>query len=42
VRDAARNNYRFSSILTGIINSTPFQMRKKLEPEVAADRVASR
>jgi hypothetical protein len=34
VRDAAANNYRFSSILMGIINSTPFQMRMKasLEP----------
>jgi hypothetical protein len=28
VRDAARNNYRFSSIVMGIVNSAPFQMRK--------------
>jgi hypothetical protein len=28
VRDAARHNYRFSSIVMGIVNSTPFQMRK--------------
>ncbi len=28
VRDAARDNYRFSSIVMGIVKSTPFQMRK--------------
>ena len=27
VRDAARDNYRFSSVLMGIVQSTPFQMR---------------
>jgi hypothetical protein len=27
-RDSARNNYRFSSIVLGIVRSTPFQMRK--------------
>jgi mono/diheme cytochrome c family protein len=27
-RDAARSNYRFSSIVLGIVKSTPFQMRK--------------
>jgi hypothetical protein len=27
VRDAARGNYRFSSIVRGIVHSTPFQMR---------------
>ena len=27
-RDAARNNYRFSSIVLGIVKSTPFQMKK--------------
>jgi hypothetical protein len=27
VRDAARNNYRFSAIIMGIVRSTPFQMR---------------
>jgi Protein of unknown function (DUF1585) len=31
VRDAARNNYRFSSIVMGIVNSVPFQMRKASE-----------
>jgi hypothetical protein len=28
VRDAARDNYRFSSIVIGIVKSAPFQMRK--------------
>ena len=28
VRDAARDNYRFSSIVMGIVNSMPFRMRK--------------
>jgi hypothetical protein len=28
VRDAARNNFRFSSLISGIVNSTPFQMRR--------------
>jgi hypothetical protein len=27
VRDASRDNYRFSSLILGIVNSTPFQMR---------------
>jgi hypothetical protein len=27
-RDSARNNYRFSSIVIGIVKSTPFQMKK--------------
>ena len=29
VRDAEQNDYRFSSILMGIVNSDPFQMRTK-------------
>jgi hypothetical protein len=28
VRDAARENYRFSSIVMGIVKSPPFQMRR--------------
>jgi hypothetical protein len=36
VRDAAANNYRFSSIVLGVVNSTPFQKRIKT-PEDAAD-----
>jgi hypothetical protein len=31
VRDAGKNNYRFSSIVLGIVKSTPFQMRVKTE-----------
>jgi hypothetical protein len=27
VRDAARDNYRFSSLVMGIVRSAPFQMR---------------
>jgi len=29
VRDAEQNDYQFSSILMGIVNSDPFQMRTK-------------
>jgi hypothetical protein len=28
VRDARNNNYQFSSLIMGVINSTPFQMRR--------------
>ena len=28
LRDAASDNYRWSSIILGIVNSTPFQMRR--------------
>ena len=31
VRDAGKNNYRFSSIVLGIVKSAPFQMRVKTE-----------
>jgi hypothetical protein len=31
VRDAAKNNYRFSAIILGIVKSPPFQMRTKGE-----------
>jgi hypothetical protein len=30
-RDASRQNYRFSALITGIVKSTPFQMKKRLE-----------
>jgi hypothetical protein len=39
VHDAARNNYKFSSILMGIINSAPFQMRINALPD--NDRLAA-
>jgi hypothetical protein len=36
VRDAARDDYRFSAIVTGIVNSVPFRMRRAQEPAAAA------
>ncbi len=38
VRDAARNDYRFSSLVVGVVKSMPFQMRKAPEssPTLAA------
>jgi mono/diheme cytochrome c family protein len=32
VRDAERNDYRFSSIVLGIVKSAPFQMNMKVQP----------
>ncbi|HAB16166.1 MAG TPA: hypothetical protein DCE44_06930 [Verrucomicrobiales bacterium] len=32
VRDAKANDYRFSSIIVGIVNSAPFTMRKAAGP----------
>jgi hypothetical protein len=41
VRDGARDNYRFSSIVLGIVRSVPFQMRLKSPPgEGSATRTA--
>jgi mono/diheme cytochrome c family protein len=34
LRDAAANDYRFSSLVLGIVRSVPFQMRMKPVPEV--------
>jgi len=31
VRDAARDNYRFSSIVMGIVQSAPFRMKRVQE-----------
>jgi Protein of unknown function (DUF1592)/Protein of unknown function (DUF1588)/Protein of unknown function (DUF1585)/Protein of unknown function (DUF1587)/Protein of unknown function (DUF1595)/Cytochrome C oxidase, cbb3-type, subunit III len=36
VRDASANNYKFSSLIAGIVRSTPFQMKLKA-PVVTAD-----
>jgi hypothetical protein len=36
VKKAAQNDYRLSSIVTGIVESAPFQMRAKLEPAETA------
>jgi hypothetical protein len=41
-RDAAAQNYRFSSIVTGIIRSTPFQMKKKAHESAAVTTSARR
>lgn len=38
VRNAAQNDYRFTSIIMGIVQSAPFQMRTKLAP--AGNKVA--
>jgi hypothetical protein len=38
VREAAKNNYRFSAIVLGIVKSAPFQMRKA---DTSASQVAS-
>jgi len=35
-RDASRDNYRFSSVVLGIVKSTPFQMRRTQEAPVTA------
>jgi hypothetical protein len=40
VRDAERNDHRFSSIVLGIVNSAPFQMRTKSDA-IAADSAAA-
>ncbi len=32
IRDAARDKYRFSALVLGIVKSPPFQMRTKVEP----------
>jgi hypothetical protein len=32
VRKAAQNDYQLSSVIMGIVESAPFQMRTKLEP----------
>ena len=42
VRDAARDNYRFSSIVMGIVRSAPFQMRKASSPRSPASSAALR
>jgi hypothetical protein len=41
VRDAARNDSRFSSLILGITKSVPFQMKLKKSPEAEAQPVAA-
>jgi hypothetical protein len=38
VQDAARNDYRFSSLIEGIVKSEPFQMNRKREATLSAAR----
>jgi hypothetical protein len=40
-REAANNNYRFSSLVLGIVKSAPFQMRQAEEPEPKRLNVAT-
>ena len=40
VKKAAQNDYRLSSIVMGIVESAPFQMRTKLEPAESASAPA--
>jgi mono/diheme cytochrome c family protein len=40
VKKAAQNDYQLSSIVMGIVESAPFQMRTKLEPDENASKVA--
>jgi len=40
-REAARNNYRFSSLLLGIVKSVPFQMKIKKAQELESQAVAA-
>ena len=35
-RDASRNNYRFSSLVLGIVNSAPFQMNVAADEKIAS------
>jgi mono/diheme cytochrome c family protein len=41
-RDAARNDYRFSSLVLGIASSSPFQMRRAASSKLPASTVAKR
>ena len=36
LRDAAKNNYRFSSIVLGIARSVPFEYKVKIAPEAGS------
>jgi hypothetical protein len=42
VRDAARDDYRFSSLVLGIVKSAPFQMRKVPEADPVSTTAAAR
>ena len=40
VKKSAQNDYRVASIIMGIVESAPFQMRTKLEPAETVNSVA--
>jgi mono/diheme cytochrome c family protein len=40
VRDGTRQNYRFSSLVLGVVKSPAFQMRSKAEPTVPSSQTA--
>ena len=40
VKKAAQNDYRLASIIMGIVESAPFQMRTRLEPAETVNSVA--
>jgi hypothetical protein len=40
VRNAARDDYRFGSIISGIVESSVFQMRTRLETSEPTNTVA--
>jgi hypothetical protein len=40
VKKAGQNNYRLASVVQSIVESAPFQMRTRLEPEGTPTRVA--
>jgi predicted GTPase len=42
VKNAARQNYKFSSIVLGIVTSAPFQMRINQAQEPEAAKVAAK
>jgi hypothetical protein len=42
VRDASPNGFRFSSLVTGVVNSPPFQMKIKKAPASENTTVAAR
>jgi len=43
VKDAAKDGYRFSSLILGIVRSAPFQMRRaELKEDPASGKIASR
>src|SRR5262249_32774218 len=41
VKKAAQSDYRLSAIVMGIVESAPFQMRTKLDPEESANKPAT-